>query len=395
MEHGKTMDTTFKLLNCLIGQYKLNETEELVDEIMPICVKHKEQESKWYIKAIQSSGFCKYKQYKFKEALALFLEQESIIGPSAALCENIGHTQSSLGMLQEAEASFEKGIELLKMGSFGNKGGIYLGLGLVRERLGRNKEALEVLLQALEVFKKQHSDGSQEFESSTVAKAHTSVGNLYKKLGDLAKAGDHFRSSLQIFRRTVGAGSPLTASALANLGKLLLERKEYTEAQKCLKESLALEVRKDAFHLDTIWEVLDKIKTLHTEVLSSSSSSSGGLAGLAQAFEQYLPLIMEGQARLCNLPPNIRKPDEGTVAVWNKTSGEMCVMAGHLKDGKDFLGRAVKLLTRQKEAHAGGEVNVQSLIDECKALLVYIQNQNQAGEAGGIGVEELDISSAQ
>lgn len=152
MENGKTMDVTFKLLNCMIGQYKLNQTEELVTEIMPICVKNKEEHSKWYIKAIQSLGFCKYKQYKFREALDLFLEQESIIGPSSALCENIGHTQSSLGLLQDAEASFEKGVEMLKMGSFGNKGGIYLGLGLVRERLGRNKEALSVLLQVEKIL---------------------------------------------------------------------------------------------------------------------------------------------------------------------------------------------------------------------------------------------------
>ena len=45
----------------------------------------------------------------YTQALDLFLEQESIMGPSSALCENIGHTQSSLGMLKDAEASFEKG----------------------------------------------------------------------------------------------------------------------------------------------------------------------------------------------------------------------------------------------------------------------------------------------
>eukprot|EP00966_Prymnesium_polylepis_P112703 2606780-Prymnesium_polylepis.1 len=84
----------------------------------------------WRVKHIQSLAFCRWKQYKFKEALELFLEQQKIVGASAALCENIGHTYSSLGDLNEAESYFERAIELLKTGSYGNKGGIYMGLGL-------------------------------------------------------------------------------------------------------------------------------------------------------------------------------------------------------------------------------------------------------------------------
>ena len=37
----------------------------------------------------------------------------------------------------------------LKVGSFGNKGGVYLGLGLVKERLGKTREALPIFEQAL------------------------------------------------------------------------------------------------------------------------------------------------------------------------------------------------------------------------------------------------------
>jgi hypothetical protein len=53
-------------VSCLIGEYKLNETEALLDEIMPFC---KEKGGTLYIKAIQFKAFNLFKQYKFKEAL--------------------------------------------------------------------------------------------------------------------------------------------------------------------------------------------------------------------------------------------------------------------------------------------------------------------------------------
>ena len=61
----------------------------------------KERGGDWYVKWIQSLAFCRWKQYRFKEALGLFLQQQEIVGASAALCENIGHTYSSLGDLQQ------------------------------------------------------------------------------------------------------------------------------------------------------------------------------------------------------------------------------------------------------------------------------------------------------
>ena len=42
-------------------------------------------------------------------------EQEGIVGASAALCENIGHTYSSMGDLAKAEEYFVRSIELLKV----------------------------------------------------------------------------------------------------------------------------------------------------------------------------------------------------------------------------------------------------------------------------------------
>lgn len=57
-------------MNCLIGQYKLNETEVQLNDIMGACTERGGDE---YIKAIQARAFCLFKQYRFKEALEVWL----------------------------------------------------------------------------------------------------------------------------------------------------------------------------------------------------------------------------------------------------------------------------------------------------------------------------------
>ena len=221
-KRGLSSDTTlkqvFKLLDCLIGQYKLNRTDKLLQEIEAVCL---ERGGDWKVKWIQSKAFCRWKQYAFKEALELFLEQQEIVGPSAALCENIGHTLSSLGDLTKADEYFERAIELMGHGSFGNKGGIYMGLGLVRDRLGKTKEALPILTQALEHYQREHTGpDAVTADSSIIAKAHMSVGRAHEKLAQLGEAAKHMAEAVRIFRRTVGGESPLTAHAMGSLGKV-------------------------------------------------------------------------------------------------------------------------------------------------------------------------------
>ena len=249
-----TLKQVFKLLDCLIGQYKLNRTDEILQEIGAVC---KERGGDWKVKWIQSTAFCRWKQYRFKEALELFLEQQAIVGASAALCENIGHTLSSLGDLPQAEEYFERAIELMKHGSFGNRGGIYMGLGLVRDRLGKTGEAVPILTQALEHYQREHTKGFETVDSSIIAKAHMSLGKVQEKLGELHEAAKHMAEAMRIFKRTVGDSSPLTAHSMGSLGKVkaaLGGGANRKEALSLLKQALALEVAKDAFHLETVWE---------------------------------------------------------------------------------------------------------------------------------------------
>ena len=138
-------------VSSLIAQYKLNDTEALLDDILPAC---KARGGNVYIRAIQSRAFCLFKQYKFEKALEVFHEQAELVGPSAALFENMAHTYNSLGDYESAGKYFLQAMACMgKEGNNGKKGGILLGLSIVRERQGDPAAALPILQQALENYK--------------------------------------------------------------------------------------------------------------------------------------------------------------------------------------------------------------------------------------------------
>lgn len=357
----RTLKQAFKLMDCLIGQYKLNRTDEILEELQSVC---EERGGDWKVKYIQSTGFVRWKQYRFREALELFLEQQKIVGASAALCENIGHTYSSLGDLPKAEEYFERALELLKRGSYGNRGGIYMGLGLVRDRLGKTREALPILEQSLEHYLKEHTKDHVQLDSSIIAKAHMSVGKAHEKLGEKKKAASHMADALAIFRRTVGYDSPLTANAMSSLGKVKVELGFVKEGLHLLKGALKLEIAKDAFHLETVWELFSRVKDVHMEQAKErqAGSKAGGspLDALRATYSQYIPLVQDARKRL---GPKHEREELGTLAVFYKTVGEMFMLAQDYVGGEVLINEALRCFRKIKDFDCTG------LIEGCDMLL--------------------------
>jgi len=371
----RTLKQAFKLMDCLIGQYKLNRTDEILKELEAVCM---EKGHDWKVKYIQSTAFVRWKQYRFKDALALFLKQQDIVGASAALCENIGHTYSSLGNLPEAETYFERAIELLKRGSYGNRGGIYMGLGLVRDRMNKTREALPILQQALEHYQAEHTKDHVQLDSSIIAKAHMSVGKAHEKLGDPHKAASHMADALAIFRRTVGHDSPLTANAMACLGKVKAVLGEIKEGLTLLKGAIRLEASKDAFHLETIWELFSKVKDLHMDLAKerqAASAHTNHLASLKAAYSQYTPLI---KAALARIQPRHEKDELGTLAVFYKTVGEIYMLAQDYTAGKTLINDALRCF------HKIQDFDCSSLIEGC-TMLLGVADANMPKAAVGAG----------
>ena len=299
-------------------------------------------------------------------ALALFLEQQKLVGASAALCENIGHTLSSLGQLPRAEEYFEKAIALLERGSYGNRGGIYMGLGLVRDRLGKTREALPILRQSLEHYQKEHTNNAhQQLDSSIIAKAHMSLGRCHEKLDELEAAATHMAEALAIFRRTVGGESPLTANAMGALGKVRAARGETREALALLKGALTLEVGKDAFHLETSWDLLSRLKDLHMEGSRARqselpASTESHLSMLQATYSQFIPLVSAAARRITT---EHEEKEAGTLGVFYKTAGELCMLAQSYALGEDLLAKAIACFGNVSD------FDCSSLVEGCEVLL--------------------------
>ena len=361
----RSLKQAFRLMDSLIGQYKLNRTDEILAEIESIC---EARGGDWKVKYIQSKAFVRWKQYNFKEALGLFLQQQEIVGGSAALCENIGHTYSSLGDLAKAEEYFERAIELLKRGSYGNKGGIYMGLGLVRDRLGKTREALPILQQALEHYQAQHTKNYVQLDSSIIAKAHMSIGRTHEKLGEPSKAVGHMSDALAIFRRTVGYDSPLTANAMGALGKVKAQLGDSKEGVALVFGALKLEIAKDAFHLETVWDLFAKAKDLHMEqakVIQEKSAHGNHLNSLQKLYSGYLPLIAATRARIT---PEHEKNELGTLAVLYKTVGEIHLLAQDYPGGEAVLREAMRCFGKVQDFDCA------SLIEGCEMLINIAQS---------------------
>ena len=99
-----------------------------------------------------------------------------------------------------------------------------------------------------------------------------------------------------------------------------------------MRGALELEIRKDAFHLETVWEHFSKVKDLHMEearAKQEKSAHGNHLASLQQIYSQYLPSIAAARKRITRQ----HEVDElGTLAVFYKTVGEIHMLA------QDYIG---------------------------------------------------------
>ncbi|CAJ1429687.1 unnamed protein product [Effrenium voratum] len=256
----------------------------------------------------EALAFTLWKKSQFKDAILLFHEIEDLIGCSAALCENMGHTYSSMGNYDEASNYFNKALLCLdeeeKIGKkTGDRAGILLGLGLIEDRLGRFEKALAAVRESQALFR-QRANGKP---SSLVAKAGMSIAKILLKLAlqepDSKKreemeeeAVEREQENVALFEVTCGDDSPLTASALRGLGEALKRRGKIGEAIESFARSYNLEAQKDAFDLLAVMEVHNHLFGAHMDLVKSGSPLSRA------SFRAYLPTVDITLRRVRNMP---------------------------------------------------------------------------------------------
>merc|ERR1711907_520752 len=95
-----------------------------------------------------------------------------------------------------------------------------------------------------------------------------------------------------------------------------------------IQEAFESEVRKDAFHLDTVFELLNIIKDLHTSAGDPKApGQSHSLEKLHAAYRKYVPTIGSTVERVRPLlEPATGK--RGDAAALLKTCAEVLLLAG-------------------------------------------------------------------
>jgi len=347
MGHAKTLRKVFRLLNLYIQHYMLNKMDDLLLEFADTC--KKVYGSTYYIKYIQMLGFCRWKQHRLQEALSLFHEQETIIGDNEILCENIGHTYSSLGRYNAAISSFEKGLHLLgQHGHPGRKAGFYYGIALAKDRLGDAAEAIPLLQAALEGYRKERVDPQgNPIDSSIHAKVQMSLGHMHEKLGNLAEADKFMTESVRVFRKCVGDNNPLTFGALGSLGKVKMAQDKNDEAVVLLREALAGEASKDVFRVDDVFMLLNNVKIILLERMPAPKNAEEAalppLERVGRAFRPFLPVCAKIVTRCA---PLIDSPKAGDAAVTLKTIGELYCVSGEYKKSVTVMNIALSIFPK-------------------------------------------------
>eukprot|EP00457_Paulinella_chromatophora_P005041 gb/GEZN01005054.1/.p1 GENE.gb/GEZN01005054.1/~~gb/GEZN01005054.1/.p1 ORF type:complete len:546 (-),score=84.45 gb/GEZN01005054.1/:34-1671(-) len=362
-EEPRTVAVYFQLFDVLIAMYRLERLDKLLDEILPVCEKSNAVD---FAKAIQMQAFLRYKQFRFKESLANFLKFQSIMGSSAELSENVGHTYNAMGNYAMAESSFQDALRLMEehKGNIANKGGVLLGLGTVRQKQKKHEDALPILNQAL-TFYLQRFKGQ---DHSLIAKARMGVASALQSLERYDEALGHIKEAVRLFIKTCSYESPLTANAMCRLATVLLLQKNYQQAQPFLYSALKLHVSYDTLNLPTILTLVQQILDVHAK--------GGGDPLRKDQYQPYIPLIEEARRNI--IAQGLKEKDDGTIAVLYKTSSEMCLLAGAFQTAQPMILDALGFLRTVRD------LDVSNLIEICESMLVYVVKRIGEGDDSGM-----------
>eukprot|EP01099_Mayorella_cantabrigiensis_P003848 TRINITY_DN288_c0_g1_i3.p1 TRINITY_DN288_c0_g1~~TRINITY_DN288_c0_g1_i3.p1 ORF type:complete len:420 (-),score=95.20 TRINITY_DN288_c0_g1_i3:15-1223(-) len=335
----------FKLFDIWIGLYRLHKCDKELSEIYPAC---KTRNDQYQIKAIQALAFTRWKQSRFVEAISLFEEMEKLVPPSASLYENMGHTFNSLGRHEKAEEYFNKALP-----STSNRGGVLLGLGLLKDRRGHTKEALPICLEAYEWYK---SKFQHLGDSSLMAKSGMSVSKLYHKLNQLKEAEKYAAEAVEIFVKTCGETSPLVGNARKELGDVYMDMNELDKALHQYEKAYEIEAIKDNVCLVSLMEIHNAIIKIHL----SDEKKKQGLATLQQRFRPYEDVLEKAYQ---NIKTSL--PQDGNSAVYYKLAAELYCLSGNYQKAVTRFDEAMTLFRNEKSCDCS------DLIQECQTLYQF------------------------
>lgn len=319
-----TIRVFLKLFDVWIGLYRLDKCDEVFGRLGDNFP------HKFNFQLIQTKAFLRWKQGALSEALRLFQRLEGMLEvPSMALCENIAHTYSSLGDLEMARSYFEKCLSLCDDEE--SRGGVYLGLGILKERLGKTQEGLGDAFHALDTFEKKFSRRGNE--SSLEAKCCAAISRMYWSLGDLTNTVHYATRAIRVFERTCGDDSPLIGPVLVTLAEASLSISDWSNAKQMFVRALGIEAGKDALDLVGLMHLFHSLRLCMKELDDPPS--------------EYMPILNEALAAVSNARERVRR--NGNLGAFIKAVAEIAIYAKAFPAARELLTEAAFLFEAERD----------------------------------------------
>lgn len=122
----------------------------------------------------------------------------------------------------------------------------YVNAATVMVKLGYYQKGLDYYKEGLRVVELAGSGTDPTLKSGLL----NDIGECYLHMGELDRALDYYIQSLHDSEKSIGANNPLSAAMYANIGELLIQKGNFTEAREQLKKGIdiCLHAKGNGFH---------------------------------------------------------------------------------------------------------------------------------------------------
>jgi len=198
------------------------------------------------------------------------------------------------------------------------------------------------------------------------ADLRTTIGLVYRDLGEFKNSEDMLREALAIGRRLLGQSHPAVAGALDNLGRALHAHGKFGEAEAVHREALALRVK---LHGDEHLEVASSLNNL-----GNALRARGSLTEAEDLHRQALALRRK-----------LLSPEHLAVAASLKSLALTIVRLGKLEESEHLHREALAL----RKKLLGGE-NLE-VADSMDAVAGTLERQRRLPEAAALFRESIAL----
>ncbi|MGE5589529.1 MAG: tetratricopeptide repeat protein [Bacillota bacterium] len=163
---------------------------------------------------------------RFEKARELLENGTADIPLKLRVLSNCGNFQLRAGRQREALARFQESLDLSRRaGVHLSDGAIYSTLGVIYRKLGDMAQAEDALRRALYYFR---ADGDQLMEGGCLH----NLGIVYRHLAKLPEAEEYFRQALRIFT----PGNSGRSGTLFELSQVLVQQERIAEAYELMEQ---------------------------------------------------------------------------------------------------------------------------------------------------------------